>query len=91
MIEKLIQGLGEVLKGLIEITIKNIKIDMFNRYNYTINNYFDNDVDRKTVEKLNQAQMSMLMGLDVETYKSPVVETQDTEPQSEDCKKNPNP
>ena len=55
--------------------------NLFNRT--TINNNFYGDVDLDKVKELNQAQMAMLMGLDVKT--------QDTEPQSEDCEKNPNP
>jgi len=37
MIEKLLQGLGEVLKGLVQFTIRKIKVDMFKKTGDTYN------------------------------------------------------
>ena len=57
MIEKIVQGLGEVLKGLVQITIR--KINMFNTYNsvsYVIEKVDTLIIaDKETAEKMVEA------------------------------------
>ena len=60
MIEKLIQGLGAVLKGLVHLTIKKIKINMFNKTIYIMheqqffrtNESWRNGADGKRIMRL---------------------------------------
>ena len=62
MIEKFAQGLGEVLKGLVQIAIKKIKVIMFTRTNNITNHNFNVEkggtlnlfviADKETAEKM---------------------------------------